>query len=172
MTIIINGLDELRRKLNKKTLLAKPLGMFFKRTSQLGASEAERDAPKDLGRLSGAIKNDVDRSAIPMWAKWGVLDHPYGTKIGLSAFAQEYGTGLLAEGENAKGGRHFPPPAALEGWARRHGIPNGFLVARAIWRRGGLRPRRFMRKSQSTVESKLPGEIKKTEKEIEKIFNS
>jgi phage gpG-like protein len=30
---------------------------------------------------------------------------------------------------------HFPPLAALEDWARKHGIP-AFLVARAIARRG------------------------------------
>jgi len=31
---------------------------------------------------------------------------------------------------------HWPPPGALDDWARRHGIPNGYLVARVIAARG------------------------------------
>jgi len=36
-------------------------------------------------------------------------------------------------------GQRMPPPAALQGWAQRHGIKGenaGFLVARAIGRHG------------------------------------
>lgn len=42
---------------------------------------------------------------------------------------------------------HFPPPGAMQPWARRHGFPPGaagaFLVARAISRRG-TKPRPFL----------------------------
>lgn len=40
---------------------------------------------------------------------------------------------------------HWPPIAALETWARRHGTV-AFLVARAIARRG-LRPRRYLQRA-------------------------
>lgn len=39
---------------------------------------------------------------------------------------------------------HYPPPDALETWASRHGFKNGMAVARAIWRRGGLKPRAYL----------------------------
>lgn len=38
----------------------------------------------------------------------------------------------------------MPPSSALDAWARRHGLPNGFVVARAIQRRGFLKPRPFL----------------------------
>ncbi|MGK3946155.1 hypothetical protein ABK046_48370, partial [Streptomyces caeruleatus] len=41
-------------------------------------------------------------------------------------------------------GSHNPPPSALAGWAARHGL-NPYAVAKAIAKRGGLRPRRFFR---------------------------
>ena len=75
-------------------------------------------------------------AASPLWAKGGsnVKYAPY----------MEYGTGRLADAEGGGGGgRHWPPAQALEGWASRHGFGpgGGFLVARAIGRRGGLKPR-------------------------------
>lgn len=51
------------------------------------------------------------------------------------AAAIEFGTAPAAPGGLK---RHFPPPDALEGWARRHGFPpgSGYLIARAIYMHG------------------------------------
>lgn len=54
----------------------------------------------------------------------------------------ELGTGIPAGNPKV----HWPPAAALEVWANRHGT-TGFLVARAIGRRGGLKPRKFLQKA-------------------------
>jgi hypothetical protein len=63
------------------------------------------------------------------------------------AWFMEYGTGLLSDAPNATHKRHWPPGAALEVWASRHGFGKGggYIVARIIGLRGGLAPRRFMR---------------------------
>lgn len=63
------------------------------------------------------------------------------------AIYMEFGTGALTDWPGGGKGYHFPPPAALERWARRHGFGEngGFVVARAIARRGGLAPRRYLR---------------------------
>lgn len=57
----------------------------------------------------------------------------------------EFGTGLLSEDPRSSKKRHWPPAAALEEWARRHGFESGAIVAHIIGRRGGLKPRRFLR---------------------------
>lgn len=38
----------------------------------------------------------------------------------------------------------MPPPKALDRWAKRHGIPSGYIVARAILAKGGLKPHPFL----------------------------
>lgn len=38
----------------------------------------------------------------------------------------------------------MPPPKALDRWAKRHGIKSGYVVALAILRKGGLKPRPFL----------------------------
>jgi len=137
LTIEIRGLDRIQRKLGDARFLQRPMRTFFDKSAIAVERRAKQNAPIDTGRLRSSITHQVDKAPLPMWAKVGtdVFYGPY----------QEFGTGLLAEGVGGKGGRHWPPSAALDLWARRHGIPSGYLVARAIGLRGGLRPRRYMR---------------------------
>ena len=74
-------------------------------------------APRDRGLLAKSYQFLVERRIIPTFLE-------IFSKIGYAPFV-EFG---------AKA--HFPPPAALKGWAARHGFPRSprgeFLVARAI----------------------------------------
>lgn len=106
---------------------------MFKAATQ-GANQAKVNAPVDEGRLRASITADVrdEGSAIV-----GVI----GSNVEYAPY-MEHGTGLLAD--EGGSGRHNPPPSALAGWASRHGL-NPYAVARAIAKRGGLKPRRFFR---------------------------
>jgi hypothetical protein len=85
--------------------------------------DARRLAPVDTGRLRGSITAEVRRDNDTVY---GVV----GTVVEYSSH-MEYGTKP-----------HFPPRAAIETWAKRHGM-NWFVVARAIAQRG-LRGRKYM----------------------------
>jgi len=75
---------------------------------------------------------------------------------------QEYGTGLLYDGPGPKPGkRHWPPPAVLETWAKRNGIASAWAVARAIGLRGGLRPKKFLRKAWEGAKGNVISEMNK-----------
>ncbi len=126
MRIELVGLQRVLGKLTP-TLYAQPLRNFFKRATLSIESEAKPLTPVDTGRLRGSITSRIDSSPIPMWAT-------VGTNV---AYGQAVHDGARA---------HFPPPSALEGWARRHGFGEngGFLVARAISRRG-TKARPFLR---------------------------
>ena len=80
---------------------------------------------------------------------------------------QEYGTGLLYDGPPPSSGKkHWPPAAALETWAKRNGIASGWLVARAIGRRGGLRPKKFLRNAWEQSKGGVISEMNKILPEI------
>jgi hypothetical protein len=163
----VRGLEPIIVQLDTLKFLNNGARLVFEQASTFAADKAQLYAPKYRGQLVGAIRTEVDEAQLPMWAKTGVLDHPYGTPIGSQAFAMEYGTGLKAEGENARGGRHFPPPKALDNWAKQHGLPNGFVAARAIWQAGGLEPRRYMRQAEEDARRELPAIIARAEHQIE-----
>jgi hypothetical protein len=106
--------------------------------------------------VASSINYEVDSSPVPLW----VSVRP---QAGLLANVLEHGTGLLSEAPDSKGGAHFPPwgeaNPGLEAWAASHGLPNGFVVARAIARRGGLRPRRFLREALAEATEAIRGFI-------------
>ena len=76
----------------------------------------------DLGNLANTTI--VDLIASGLIAEIGPTA-PYGPYV-------EYGTK-----------KHFPPPDALEGWAKRHGFDSAWPICRAIAKRG-LKPRPFL----------------------------
>ena len=90
---------------------------------------AKRNAPVDTGLLRSSIGHEVKST-------FGEITGIIGTDVEYAPH-MEYGTTHT----------RMPPPSALDVWARRHGFPNGFVVARAILRKGGLRARRFMQKA-------------------------
>jgi len=83
---------------------------------QREAKEKLRDQRTwDLGNLANSIL--VDRTSDGMTSEIGPTA-PYGPYV-------EYGTKP-----------HFPPPDALEGWARRHGFESPWPICKAIAKRG------------------------------------
>ncbi len=120
VSVEIEGLDELLKKLEPRQLNG-PLRRFFQRSTITVQNQARQKAPVDTGRLRSSIATQVDHSTPPMWGK-------IGTNVKYAPFV-EFGTRP-----------HWPPPGALQPWARRHGFPPGpegdFLVRRAIARHG------------------------------------
>lgn len=111
----------------------------MQRAMRVTMNAARINAPVDRGRL---------RASITSLAEWrgDILEGVVGTNVEYAPY-MEYGTGRLTDGEGGKGGRHWPPGAALDVWARRHGFASGRIVAEIIGRRGGLKPRQFLRKA-------------------------
>lgn len=139
------GLKRLIKRMSADRLI-KPMRRFLERSSISIESAAKENAPVDTGRLRASITHEIiEEGALPRYAKIGVLKSPFSTPHGKKAFAMEYGTGLLAEGAGASGKPHYPPAGALGRWAGRHGFASGAQVSRIIGKRGGLRPRRYMR---------------------------
>lgn len=142
-------------------LTTKPLQRFFKRVSIVVQTRARQNAPVNTGRLRASIAYEVDTSSPPEYAKVGtnVFYAPY----------MEYGTGLLAHKGPKKA--HWPPSGALDTWARRHGILSGFLVARAIGRRGGLKPRLYLTTALEDSRGDIRSELHDTGREMLAIWN-
>lgn len=130
------GLDKLVRS-TKPEILRRPMRRFFDRAGIAVRNAAVRRTPVDVGRLRSSMTYRVDDSDLPLWVQIG-SNVEYTKPV-------EFGTGLLSDAPDSKRRRYFPPPAALDVWAKRHGAPNGFVVARAIFFRGGTRPRRMLR---------------------------
>ena len=94
--------------------------------------DARRAAPVDTGYLRSQIKLLFSRGGFVADV---LADTPYARDV-------EDGTGTAA-GHGPF--RAMPPSAALEDWARRHKMPGkGFVIARAIFRRGGTPARPFL----------------------------
>lgn len=89
-------------------------------------------APVDSGRLRASITPEVrvDGNEVQ-----GIV----GSNVDYAPY-MELGTGVYAGG-NA----YFPPPEALATWAKRHHT-SGYLVALAIFKAGGLKPRKFIQR--------------------------
>lgn len=137
ITIDLRDAERLAQRWEEPAIVGKPMKTFYEATGLHIRNLAVAGAPHDRNRLRGSIKEQVDDSPIPTQVTVGsnVEYAPY----------MEYGTGLFAEGPKAKGGRHWPPAAALDLWAERHGWASGAQVAAIIGKRGGLLPRRYLR---------------------------
>ena len=141
--ITVKGLAQLRRKLTPE-LVGEPLRVFFEKSTRKMQERAKRNAPVDTGRLRNHITQKVDGSRVPEWA-WMGVDAPKGSTVWFQARAMEFGTGRRGDPAVSHKSGHFPPGPALDVWARRHGFESGWQVAKAIAKRGGLAPRRYLR---------------------------
>ena len=153
----VEGLERVMGKVTLE-LLAKPLRKFFERATITVQNRARQNAPVDTGRLRSSIGTQVDSGELPTWGE-------VGTNV-FYAPMMEYGTGLFAEGPGAKGDRHWPPAGALEVWASRHGFDSGFTVAQIIGRRGGLRPRRYLRNALKDSVNDIRAHVQRMANEI------
>lgn len=136
LSVALLGVKQLTRVLKPETI-GEPLRNWFKRVTFKVEGEAKKRAPVDMGRLRSSISTDVDKAKVPQYAT-------IGSNLTYAPF-MEFGTGTLSDGPGGSNSPHYPPSSALDSWAARHGIDSGFIVARAIGRRGGLKPRRFLR---------------------------
>ena len=142
--IHFEGLKELIEATDP-AILRKPLRDYWKRAAALVQGEARQYAPVDTGHLKNAIASEVDSSPTPRWARVGFLNASPGSPLWFKARAMEYGTGRVGDPEVSHKSSHWPPGAALDRWAGRHGFASGGAVAAIIGRRGGLVGRRFLR---------------------------
>lgn len=134
----VKGLESLKILDSEKVRAATKRGM--KRAVLVGEGQVKMETPVDTGRLRASVTNDVRMEGRDVI---GILGSDVSYAPGI-----EYGTGTQSDGTGGKGVPHFPPPAALHEWGRKHGFGAnaGFIIARAIARAGGLRPRRMFRK--------------------------
>lgn len=164
ISIRIDGLDRASHGLQSQPLLGGPLRSFFHKASIAIQNRARENAPVDRGFLRNKIQYEVDDSAVPEWAKIGPSVGGLSSQEGKKARAMEFGTGLRSDLGGAK--RHFPPAKALDTWARRHGFPNGYVVSQAIGKKGGLKPRRYMRKARRQSLPDIKGFARELERDI------
>jgi hypothetical protein len=117
----------------------------MRRATILLERDAKKFSPVDTGRLRSSITHAVRTVGfLPP-----VLQGAVGSNVKYAPF-MELGTGTFAGKARVK----MPPVQALEGWARRHKI-SAFLVARAIFRAGGLKAHKMFEKSLEKNEDKV-----------------
>lgn len=110
---IILGLDNLR-----KDKMRKAIGEIHNSAIEVQTAAKERlyiMRSWDLGNLANSIIVELTKAGLS--AEVGPTA-PYGIYV-------EHGTKA-----------HFPPPDALEGWAKRHGFESAWPICLAIARRG------------------------------------
>lgn len=140
-------------KLDSKTLLDPPLRTMLDAIGKTITTFAAVYAPIwETGSIGSSRFHEIEHKG----DTWTLA---FGFKKETAVFL-EYGTGLLAEGPGPRKGRaHFPPPKALDQWAKAHGWPNGWVLSQHIGKRGGLRPRYFLRDAKdeemARVDSRL-----------------
>lgn len=153
MKIEIEGLEEALRDLSPE-LYRKPLRNFFERSAATVSNGAKSRAPVDTGRLRSSLTYQVgDERAV------------VGSNVHYAPYI-EYGTGRLGDPAVPHKSGHWPPPAALDVWAGRHGFASGYIVARAIGLRGGLEPRKFLRGALEDSMSAIKGFVDKLSEDI------
>lgn len=113
----MEGIENLKKAFSDPAIIRGPVRRFLERASRTVQVAAKEKAPVDRGRLRSSIATEVRETEAEI-----------GTDLFYAPFV-EFGTRP-----------HFPPPSALQPWARRHGFPPGlrgaFLVARKIASRG------------------------------------
>ena len=159
MQFEIQGLDAILKRMD-----AIKLGQMARRRLNEALLIAERDAkmkaPADTGRLRSSITHEIRETGADLRGVIGTVV-PYGRWM-------EFGSGRFYEGPGSSKGRHWPPASALEVWAQRHGIASGYLVARAIGLRGGLKPRRFLRNAIMENRAKIVERIQRLADDVAK----
>jgi len=169
----VEGDEDLERKLHRVVLFGKPLRKFWNRVVITVQKFARKHSPSDRGTLRNSIHYEVSSDQIPMRAE-------VGTGLFYAPF-QDQGTGTQALGGGKS--RHFPPGDALQAWAERHGFQDkeradgtvlsaGWQVARIIGRRGGLRPKEFMKKGLDDSRGAIKGFLETLADDIGRIWSS
>lgn len=129
--------DAMQKKLDQAgpELIAPALTQLLTDAALLGTKVAREGAPRDTAALIRSIQSEV---------------RP------LSARVYTPLTYALTMEEGRRPGAKMPPPDALVGWIRRHGLTvSPFVLARSIARRG-IRGRFFMKAAKQAVQGAMP----------------
>jgi phage gpG-like protein len=143
----VKGLIELQRKAAQmvRDLQGEPILNAMRDSVLLIQREARINAPVDTGRLRASITPEIRSEP-------GAIIGVVGSNVTYAA-PIELGTRAF-----------FPPTAALEVWARRHGM-SAFVVARAISRRG-LAARRYLGRAFEDATERIKARFEKALQEI------
>lgn len=147
----VRGLAELARRTPDRLL--QPVLRELLTHAALYAERAAREgAPKDTANLARSIAHEVRPELARVYSPL------------LYARVMELGR---------RPGARMPPPAALRGWARRHGMAGlEFVLARSIARRG-IRGRFYMRKAaEGLARAELPRLIERARRRLEELWRS
>lgn len=157
--LTVDGLTRLVARLRDNAGVADELHKAYHDIGLHAVSASRRKAPVGVsGKLRNSIFFEVDWAPLPTYVKVGVL----GGQAANYAAYMEYGTGLVHDHPSWPKKRHVVPAHFLEGWVaakgRRRGeragarrarlamvSENASAVANAIFKRGGLMPRRYLR---------------------------
>lgn len=109
-------------------------------------TDAKRRAPSDTGRLRSSIQTEIRKAGFEA-VVFSDVNYAEAVEVGTKP--------------------HFPPPGALAGWARRHGMSGKeYLIARAISRRG-TQAQPFMRPAYEHEKDNFINTIKNIARNIE-----
>lgn len=114
--------------------------------------DARLNAPVDTGRLRSSISTSLNQTG-------NTIEGVVGSNVDYAPY-MELGTGRFVGNSP-----YFPPPRALAVWARRHGMPSGWVVAYAIYKAGGTRGRFYLQdafdKNEETIKQLLGRSVNK-----------
>jgi len=131
------------RRLKDDRFAREPLRQAMVKVGMIGETDSKRRAPVDFGRLRASITHKVDDQPLMLSVDIGVIG---GAREMDYAQYMEYGTGLMHDHPNWPRRRHVVSGGQLGDWGPvRRALVNPYAVAKAISRRGGLRPRRYLR---------------------------
>lgn len=136
LSLKVKGLKETKAKMEQVTrdLTGDEMLAGMRRATLMVQRDAKALAPVDTGLLRASILPDV---VVQGKTVRGIV----GSKVSYAPY-QELGTRP-----------HWPPVAALQVWAARHGM-SAYVVARAIAFRG-IKARRFLQKGFEENETKI-----------------
>ncbi len=163
LIVRVRGADRILRNLDRDNLIGPPWRTALEKSALTVESAAKKRAPKWRRVLMGAIESQVDKGAIPLEAKIGVLRGP----ATAYAPAMEFGR---------RPGR-FPPIAAIAEWTASKGISiPPFIIARAIargrsrhQRRGGFK---YLRRGLEESRRAIEGFFNRAARDIEARWRS
>lgn len=160
------GLDRIDAKLRLSSLLDPPLRKALNKIGETITTEAGENAP------TWKRKRIKDSKFHAITSSGDVYDLAFGFEEEISLY-MEYGTGLLAEGPGPRKGKaHYPPPSALDLWAKAHGWPNGWVLSQRIGERGGLEPRYFLRDATDNEGHRLDQRLEELGRDIGVVWES
>lgn len=158
MRIEFDGLPELIRALRNNANVAKPMRNALDDIGLKATSASRRKAPRNVGKLLNSITYEVDRSPLPTFVRIGSIGSE---RVDYAAY-MEYGTGTQHDHPSWPKKPHRVPAVALEEWVAQKGRSRGEKAsarrerlarvsddarraAYFIMKRGGLKPRRYLR---------------------------